>query len=116
MPTYTWECNRCHKQIDTVSTVALRHIGPRCCGTTIRVITPAYSMPDIAPYMAVTGDRAGMEISGRAAHREYLKRNGLIELGNEKLTNKAPDFRPAKGAIREELHRVVPQVMGKYRG
>lgn len=41
---------------------------------------------DIAPYRAVgtdiaTGDRP--VISSRSQHRDYLKRNGFVELGNE---------------------------------
>jgi hypothetical protein len=80
-----------------------------------RVISAPYSRPDIAPYIAVAGDSAGREISGRAAHREYLKRNSLVEIGNEPIRHKPADFRPAPGAIREEMKRVVPEVMARYR-
>ena len=41
-------------------------------------------MEDLNPYTAVSGDMAGKEISGRKQHREFLKRNGFIEVGNEK--------------------------------
>ena len=40
-------------------------------------------MPDLEPYTAMGGEDAGMTISGRKQHREYLKRNGLQEVGNE---------------------------------
>lgn len=43
-----------------------------------------YVMGDIQPYKAVAGDMAGKEVSGRKAHREFLARNGLAEVGNEK--------------------------------
>lgn len=115
MPTYAWECS-CGKTAETISPIAERNDHPpQCHGSMQRIITASYAVPDIAPYMAVTGDKAGQEISGRVAHREFLKRNRLIELGNEKLVNGTPDFRPARGAIREELRRVIPQVLQRYR-
>ena len=40
-------------------------------------------MPDLPPYKAVSGDMAGKEVSGRKQHREFLKRNGFMEVGNE---------------------------------
>lgn len=42
-----------------------------------------YIQPDIQPYVAVTGDMQGKVIDGRAAHRSYLARNNLVEVGNE---------------------------------
>lgn len=39
---------------------------------------------DIEPYRAVTGDMQGKWIKSRKEHRAYLKRNGLVEVGNEK--------------------------------
>ena len=42
-----------------------------------------YVIPDIAPYVAVTGDMQGKVISGRAEHRKFLSRNKLIEVGDE---------------------------------
>ena len=42
-----------------------------------------YVIPDIEPYRAITGDMAGKWISGRAAHRAFLRRNNLVEVGNE---------------------------------
>jgi hypothetical protein len=43
-----------------------------------------YIMGDLEPYIAVGGKDYGKVISGRRAHREYLRRNNLIEVGNEK--------------------------------
>jgi hypothetical protein len=39
---------------------------------------------DIDPYQAVGGDKPGTWITSRSRHREYLKRNNCIEVGNEK--------------------------------
>lgn len=48
---------------------------------------------DIEPYQAVGGDVAMggklPKIGGRRQHREYLKRNGYIEIGNERRPQKA---------------------------
>jgi hypothetical protein len=41
-------------------------------------------IPDIEPYKAVGGDMAGKYITSRSQHREYLRRNNFIEVGNEK--------------------------------
>lgn len=41
-------------------------------------------IPDIEPYIAVTGDMEGKWITSRKQHREFLKRNNLVEVGNEK--------------------------------
>lgn len=44
----------------------------------------AHIWPDIQPYEAKAGDMAGKEITSRSKHREFLRRNNLIEVGNEK--------------------------------
>ena len=43
-----------------------------------------YAIEDIKPYIAVTGDMQGKVISGRKAHRDFLRRNKLVEVGDEK--------------------------------
>lgn len=44
----------------------------------------SHVVPDIQPYMAVTGDMQGKWIRSRREHRAFLKRNNLVEVGNEK--------------------------------
>ena len=60
-----------------------------------------YIMPDIEPYKVVAGDRAGQYITSRSEHREYLKRNDFIEVGNEKdyfFKNQGKtEYNPTKG-------------------
>lgn len=41
-------------------------------------------IPDIEPYKAVTGDMCGQWVTSRKEHREFLRRNNLVEVGNEK--------------------------------
>jgi len=43
-----------------------------------------FVLPDIQPYEAVAGDMAGKMITSRAEHREFLRRNNFVEVGNEK--------------------------------
>jgi len=48
--------------------------------------TPAprmHIMPDIQPYQVV-GPEYGRVISSRSTHRQYLRRHGLIEIGDQK--------------------------------
>jgi hypothetical protein len=42
-------------------------------------------MPDIKPYRNMVD---GREIGSRSEHREFLKRNNLIEIGNEVQSHK----------------------------
>ncbi len=55
---------------------------------------------DIRPYQSMVD---GTYIEGRKQHREHLKRNGLIEIGNETKHLKAfGDYKPPPG-LKEEL-------------
>ena len=53
------------------STLAAERAGPYVCG-------------DIEPYRAITGDMEGKWITSRSKHRSFLRRNNLVEVGNEK--------------------------------
>jgi hypothetical protein len=68
---------------------------------------------DIDPYQAVGGDIANggkaPKIMGRRQHREYLKRNNYIEVGNETLRPSKPDYGP------EVTEREVRQVYERLR-
>lgn len=74
-----------------------------------------YVITDIEPYKAVAGDMAGKWIKSRKEHREFLKRNGFIEVGNEhrpffeyggkSRDNQWAKRNPGYDSIREELAR-----------
>ena len=67
---------------------------------------------DIDPYKAVAVDVAtdkAPAIGSRREHREFLKRNGYHEVGNEKLGNKKPEWQPVRG----DLHRAVQEVKNR---
>jgi hypothetical protein len=118
MPVYAGECRICGRREDWFATIARRRRdAPRCCGKRMPIII--YSpmvMGDIPEYIGTAGDRAGVPIRGRHAHREYLKRNRLVEVGNEPIRPIVNNTRPAPGEIRAELRKVVPEVMGRLRG
>lgn len=83
MPIYSYLCKTCEKLTDVYRTVDNRNNAPNCsCGsTTEKVISaPSMVMGDIAPYRNVID---GKTISGRAQHREFLKRHDMVEVGNE---------------------------------
>lgn len=68
---------------------------------------------DIDPYQAVAGDVAlgGKlpKIGGRRQHREFLKRNNYVEVGNEPIRPKKSDYGP------EVTEREVRQVYERLR-
>ncbi len=67
---------------------------------------------DIDPYKAVAVDIAtdtAPAIGSRREHREFLKRNGYHEVGNEKIGRKKQEYRP----VREDLHRAVQEVKNR---
>lgn len=67
----------------------------------------AYIMPDIAGYKSM---QTGEWISSRSQHREHLKAHRLIEIGNEKMSNKP---RPIdRAGIRRAAENAVRQVLG----
>lgn len=114
MPLYQFECRSCGASDDRFASVAERNDSQSCatCGATLeRVISRAYAVSDLASYIAVSGDRAGRPVEGRKDHREFLKRNGFREVGNEPVKPIKNNFKPAPGAIRQELRRVVPEVL-----
>ena len=50
---------------------------------------------------------AGKMINSRSQHREFLKRNGFYEVGNETVKPIKNDFRPKKGEVAKELKAVI---------
>lgn len=116
MPLYDWTCEKCGANREVLRPMRDCLQPEQCdCGMPmVRQITAAMVCPDIAPYRAVTGDKAGQQIGSRRAHREFLKRNRLIEVGDAPIRDtKQMRHTVKKGEIREELRRVVPDVLRK---
>jgi predicted nucleic acid-binding Zn ribbon protein len=83
MPTYEYCCRTCSNTATEYRSVEHRNLGPICsCGDQMdKVISaPSMIMPDIQTYR-VPGTQK--YITSRSQHREHLRSNGLIEVGNE---------------------------------
>jgi len=106
---YEYECPRCGETGQIVGTVKDHKptLPCRCGGRQVQQLGASYVTPDLAPYKAVAGDLAGEWISSRKEHREFLKRNRFIEVGNEPIKPIRNDFRPKKGEVAQELKRVL---------
>lgn len=114
MPLYDWKCEGCGKQREVLRSVADCRIPEFCeCGIPmIRQLTAAYVQGDIAPYMAVAGDRAGKYITSRKEHRQFLKRNRLVEIGDAPVkSTKQMRKTVTRKEIREELKKVIPEAL-----
>lgn len=64
-------------------------------------------MPDIKPYTSMID---GREITSRSRHREHLRANNCIEIGNEKLT---PKPKRAPPGLKDTIIRIANE---KLRG
>lgn len=83
MPTYEYRCVKCSELSTAHRTVENRKNAPVCScgGETEKIISaPSMVMPDIREYKAVAGKQE--TITSRAQHREFLRRNDLVEVGN----------------------------------
>lgn len=62
-------------------------------------------MPDLKPYKSMA---TGEMIEGRAAHREHLKRNNLVEIGDA-WDKKLPKPKPIESppGLKETLARIA---------
>lgn len=119
MPLYTVACPTCGYEADLYRTVADRDSDlPACCGAQMaRKIVAPYVAPDIGPYQAVAVDVATGRppvINSRSAHREFLKRNGYVEVGNESVGRKAGEVR-GDFNLRGDLTNATREVLGKTR-
>ncbi len=59
-------------------------------------------IPDIEPYVAVAGDMAGKVVRSRKEHREFLRRNNFVEIGNER------DYMTRNGGMSDDNPNLVP--------
>lgn len=117
MPIYTVRCAACARETDLYRTVAERDRDlPECCGAHMaRKVVAPYVAPDIAPYRAVAVDVAtgsAPVINSRSAHRDFLKRNGYVEVGNERVGRKPGEVR-GDFNLRGDLTQATREVMGK---
>jgi len=115
MPLYRVMCHCGHEE-DIYRSLANYNDLPDHCGTPMqrRVCAPMV-IADIQPYQAMAVDKATGKmpmITSRSGHRDFLKRNGYVEVGNEMPKERSEirgDFNN-----RKELTEAVRQVIPKY--
>ena len=88
MPIYTYHCKDCDRIETGYRKIDDRHDGPTCrCGRKMELrITATMIQADLAPYRAIAIDKETGKrpvIQSRRQHREFLKRNDYVEVGNE---------------------------------
>ena len=91
MPIYRYVCD-CGHAVDDFRKIDDRDDAPDHCGKQmVRKIMPTSVQADINPYRSVAVDKETgkpVVINSRKQHREFLKKNDYIEVGNE-----APKFK-----------------------
>ena len=104
MPIYAAHCNQCGKDEDFYRTVANYQDIPFCCGIQMeRRICAPQVIKDIDPYVSMID---GTVINSRSQHRDHLRANGCIEVGNEKMDSKTESWiekKEQKEALRQEI-------------
>ena len=116
MPIYCYQCE-CGTLEDVYSSVKdMDKNIPFHCGKPMkRKIFASYVVEDIKPYQAVALDKTTGKapvITSRKEHKEFLRRNNLVEVGNEMPKPKAKE---ADHNVRPELTQATHEVMRKYR-
>lgn len=111
MPLYGIKCDGCGHEEDIFRSLDQFNepLPFHCFHEMRRVLCAPRVMSDIEPYQAVASDIATGKpphISSRSQHREFLKRNGYVELGNE-----MPKSRKAPEPDRMEIGRTIKRVM-----
>lgn len=112
MPLYDLACQSCDKVTETVIPLAdfMKELPPcECGGKRFRKISAPQVMGDIEPYQAIASDIATGKppmITSRSQHRDYLRRNNLVEVGNEK-----PKPRTETPINKREIGQQIKQVI-----
>jgi hypothetical protein len=126
MPIYTYRCTICDHERDEFRKIAERDRAPKCDRDTVpedlgeeeedMQWTCGHEMTR-GPYQAVAVDVATGRppvINSRSAHRDFLKRNGYTEVGNEKI-GRAPGEVRGDFNLRKELTQATREVLGKQK-
>ena len=109
MPTYEYHCEQCGP-IEVWRSMADYKVPPEHPHPVTRVISPCVGFGDIKPYIARAGDMAGKPITSRVQHKQFLKRNRLIELGDAPVKD-TKQFRKTttRKDVRESLKAAIAQ-------
>jgi len=69
-------------------------------------------MPDIKPYKSMID---GREITSRSKHREHLRENNCVEIGNDSSLYQKPKPLQSPPGLKEKIIRAVNQVEQRRR-
>jgi putative FmdB family regulatory protein len=121
MPLYSFCCPDCGKIESVFRKIEDRNDSLHCAycfrEDIPRIIEAPMVAPDIGPYQAVAVDVATGKppvINSRSAHRDFLKRNGYTEVGNESVGRKPGEVR-GDFNLRKELTRATREVLGRQK-
>lgn len=113
MPIFRYRCSMCLLEVDEFRKIANRDEAPICPhdGEPMeRRIMPAMVQADIQPYMSTAVDKETgrtVGIQSRKQHREFLRRNDYVEVGNERMKPPKRDEGPdAPMLSSEEIKRM----------
>lgn len=102
MPSYTFECVKCHRQRHEILSLAQHDDAEfiHCKKPMVQVLRAPQIIKDIEPYQAMGGDVAkgnkAPHIGSRREHKEYLRRNGYVEVGTAKPKEQKTDYADIK--------------------
>ena len=99
-PVYEYLCPKCGKTHEAVRTVDERNNGPRCCGRKTKKQISHYHVAPLFNAYRVAGAERGKVIRSRGEHRDYLKKHGYVEVGNDP-SYAPPPFDPDREAERK---------------
>lgn len=112
MPTYVYRCDSCGTTCEAYRTVAERGNAPLCCGGVPmrQKITASYHIsPTFQPYRAV-GEEYGRPIRSKREHREYLRKHGYVEIGNDPSMAPPPRDPDREAAKKRETREALEQL------
>lgn len=116
MPIYAIACDHCGNRSDVYRKIAEMDDLPCCCSRPMkRQVCAPFVQADQAGYQAVAIDQKtgkAPRIEGRAQHREFLRRNGYREIGNEKLPDAPKEVRGDYN-VRRELAEATRQTLSQ---
>lgn len=104
MPIYVIRCPECGETDEVFRSISQMDDLPKHCGKPMRrVICPPMVVADIQPYRSmVTGEM----ITSRSHHARHLRQHGVVEVGNEPMTQKKTPWIEQKKQ-KDELRREI---------
>lgn len=106
MPLYEYRCADGHvtDEYRTIDERARPAVCAKCHGQADKIISRVgHAVPDISPYRSVID---GSVINSRSSHRAHLRQHGCIEVGNERLPERAA---PKPEGVRDDINRAWEQ-------